>query len=181
MSRIGRLLIVIPDSVTVSQDGLLLKVVGPKGELLLKLLHSVKLSIQDQLISVERKNDSKESRAAHGLMRQLIANMVEGVTAGFEKKLEMKGVGYRANAEGDKKLNLSVGFSHPVIIEAPDGVTFKVEKNVIVISGIDKQSVGEIAAKIRRVRPPEPYKGKGIMYQGEKIRRKSGKAAKAGS
>ncbi len=181
MSRIGTLPITIPDGVTVTQQENALTVKGPKGELSAAFLPTVTVSIADNVVTVERKDDSIAARSAHGLTRQLIANMITGVSAGFEKRLEMKGVGYRAAAEGEKKLNLSVGFSHPVLIDAPEGVTFKVEKNVIVISGSDKQVVGEIAAQIRRVRPPEPYKGKGIMYLGEKIRRKAGKAAKSGS
>ncbi len=181
MSRIGKLPITIPDGVTVNQNDQVLTVAGPKGELSLRLMPQAKLAVADGTITVTRKDDSKESRSAHGLVRQLVANMVTGVSTGFEKRLEMKGVGYRAAAEGDTKLNISVGFSHPVIITAPTGVTFRVEKNVMVISGIDKQVVGEIAAQIRRIRPPEPYKGKGIMYQGEHIRRKAGKAAKAGA
>jgi large subunit ribosomal protein L6 len=180
MSRIGKLLITIPDGVTVTQEGLRVDVKGPKGQLSAQSLPVVEVAINDGTVQVTRKNDSINARSAHGLVRQLIANMVTGVSTGFEKRLEMKGVGYRAAAEGDKKLTLSVGFSHPVIFNAPEGIAFRVEKNVIVISGIDKQLVGQIAAQIREVRPPEPYKGKGIMYQGEHVRRKAGKAAKAG-
>ena len=181
MSRIGTLPITIPDGVTVNQQENTFTVTGPKGELSASFLPSVSVSIDGNVITVNRKDDSITARSAHGLTRQLLANMITGVSTGFEKRLEMKGVGYRAAAEGDKKLNLSVGFSHPVLIDAPEGISFKVEKNVIVISGADKQVVGEIAAQIRRVRPPEPYKGKGIMYLGEKIRRKAGKAAKSGA
>lgn len=181
MSRVGKLAITVPAGVTVVQTGQTVTVTGPKGELSTHVLSVVSVAIGEGAVEVTRKNDSKEARSAHGLTRQLIANMVTGVTEGFEKRLEMKGVGYRAAAEGDKKLTLSVGFSHPVVMNAPENVTFKVEKNVIVISGIDKQVVGQIAAEIRKVRPPEPYKGKGIMYLGERIRRKAGKAAKAGA
>lgn len=181
MSRIGKLPITIPSGVTIAQDDKIIKVAGPKGELTTQLLPTVTIEMGDDKLTVARKNDSLEARAAHGLIRQLIANMVTGVTDGFEKRLELKGVGYRASTEGDTKLVLNVGFSHPVRFDAPAGVTFKVEKNVIIISGFDKQVVGEIAAQIRRVRPPEPYKGKGIMYQGEHVRRKAGKAAKAGA
>jgi large subunit ribosomal protein L6 len=181
MSRIGKLPITIPTGVSVEQVNNTFTVKGPKGELSAHFLPVTTVTITDGIATVTRKDDSIEARAAHGLTRQLLANMITGVSEGFEKRLEMKGVGYRAAAEGDKKLVLSVGFSHPVPIDAPDHVTFKVEKNIIVISGIDKQVVGQIAAVIRDVRPPEPYKGKGIMYLGEKIRRKAGKAAKAGS
>lgn len=181
MSRIGKLAITVPDGVTITISDNQVAVDGPKGQLSTHVLPVVKVDLTDGVVSVTRKNDSKPARSAHGLTRQLIANMVTGVTEGFVKRLEMKGVGYRAAAEGEQKLNLSVGFSHPVIINAPEGISFKVEKNVIVITGIDKQKVGQIAAEIRQVRPPEPYKGKGIMYQGERIRRKAGKAAKAGA
>lgn len=180
MSRVGKLVITIPSGVTVAQNGNIVTVTGPKGELSTHILPVALVEITEDAVNVTRKNDSKEARAAHGLTRQLIANMVKGVTDGFEKRLEMKGVGYRAAAEGDKKLTLSVGFSHPVVMDAPENISFKVEKNVITVSGMDKQVVGEVAAQIRKVRPPEPYKGKGIMYLGERIRRKAGKAAKAG-
>ncbi len=181
MSRIGKLPITIPSGVTVELVNHTATVKGPKGELSATFLPIVTVTVADGTAAVTRKNDSLEAKSVHGLTRQLLANMITGVSEGFEKRLEMKGVGYRATAEGDKTLVLSVGFSHPVKIEAPLNTTFKVEKNVIVITGIDKQVVGEIAAQIRQVRPPEPYKGKGIMYQGERIRRKAGKAAKAGA
>ena len=181
MSRIGKLPITMPSGVAIKQDSDTITVTGPKGELMTPMLPNTTVTADGDQITVTRKSDEANDRAIHGLVRQLIANMVTGVSTGFEKRLEMKGVGYRASTEGDKKLVLSVGYSHPVPIMAPDDVSFKVEKNVITISGIDKQVVGEIAAKIRRVRPPEPYKGKGIMYQGERIRRKAGKAAKAGA
>lgn len=181
MSRIGKLPVTIPAGVSVEQNGHTFTVKGPKGELSATFLPVVTVTIADGIATVTRQDDSIEARSAHGLTRQLLKNMITGVSEGFEKRLEMKGVGYRAAAEGDKKLVLSVGFSHPVPITAPDNVSFKVEKNVIVVSGIDKQTVGQIAAVIREVRPPEPYKGKGIMYVGEKIRRKAGKAAKAGA
>lgn len=181
MSRIGKLPISIPAGVTVTLDDRTATVKGPKGELVATFLPIVSIELTDGVATVSRQDDSIKARAAHGLTRQLLSNMIIGVSEGFVKRLEMKGVGYRAATEGDKKIVLSVGFSHPVPLEAPEGVTFKVEKNIIVISGIDKQSVGQIAAKIREVRPPEPYKGKGIMYLGEKVRRKAGKAAKAGA
>lgn len=179
MSRIGKLAIPIPAGVTISQADRRLTATGPKGELSTHILPLVQVTVADGLATVSRKNDSKAARSVHGLTRQLVANLVTGVTDGFERRLEMKGVGYRAATAGDTKLVLSVGFSHPVEIAAPAHVAFKVEKNVIIITGIDKQVVGEIAAQIRKVRPPEPYKGKGIMYQGERIRRKAGKAAKS--
>lgn len=181
MSRIGKLTINIPAGVTLSHEGDIVKVVGPKGELSQRLLPLVGLELTGESAKVTRRNDTIAARAAHGLSRQLVANMVIGVTDGFEKRLELKGVGYRATAEGDKKLTLNLGFSHPVVIDAPEGISFRMEKNIIVISGIDKQLVGEIASQIRRIRPPEPYKGKGVMYLGEHIRRKAGKAAKAGA
>ncbi len=179
MSRIGKLPITIPSDVTIDQVDNQIVVKGPKGELSTHVLSGVELVRADSILTIVRKSDSLNDRATHGLARQLIANMILGVTTGFEKRLELKGVGYRAATEGDRKLILTVGFSHPVSIEAPDHTNFKVEKNVIIVSGNDKQVVGEISAQIRRVRPPEPYKGKGIMYQGEHVRRKAGKAAKA--
>lgn len=181
MSRIGKLPITIPAGVTVEFAAPTATVKGPKGELSTHVLPLVNVEISEGIATITRKDDSPAARAAHGLTRQLIANMVTGLSDGFEKKLELKGVGYRAATEGDSKLVLSVGFSHPVKIDAPANTTFKVEKNVVTISGNDKQVVGEIAAQIRQVRPPEPYKGKGIMYLGEKIRRKAGKAAKSGA
>lgn len=181
MSRIGKLQITIPDGVTVTVNPDRVDVKGPKGELSSHILGVVSVAQADGVLNVSRKDDSLAARSAHGLTRQLIANMVTGVTDGFEKKLELKGVGYRATAQGDNKLVLSLGFSHPVEFDAPANVAFKVEKNIITISGNDKQVVGEIAAQIRRVRPPEPYKGKGVLYLGEKVRRKAGKAAKAGA
>lgn len=176
MSRIGKLPITLPEGVTLTQTDQTVTVTGPKGELSLALLPAIKVEVDSGMVSVKRRSDG--ARAIHGLTRQLLANMVKGVSEGFEKRLELKGIGYRATTEGENKLILSVGYSHPVTIEAPDHVVFRVEKNVVVVSGLDKQVVGEIAAKIRRVRPPEPYKGKGIMYAGELIRRKAGKAAK---
>ncbi len=181
MSRIGKLQITIPSGVTVTQEGNAVHVHGPKGQLRSHVLPIVDVAIADGTVKVSRKNDSIAARSIHGLTRQLIANMVTGVTDGFEKRLELKGVGYRAATAGDTKLTLSVGYSHPVDITAPANTSFRVEKNIIVVTGIDKQVVGEIAAQIRKVRPPEPYKGKGIMYLGEHVRRKAGKAAKAGA
>jgi large subunit ribosomal protein L6 len=181
MSRIGKLPITIPAGVTVEFAAPTATVKGPKGELSTHVLPLAGVEINDGVVNVTRKDDTPAARAAHGLTRQLIANMVIGLSEGFTKKLELKGVGYRAATEGDTKIVLTVGFSHPVKMDAPAHTTFKVEKNVITVSGIDKQVVGEIAAQIRQVRPPEPYKGKGIMYLGEKVRRKAGKAAKSGA
>lgn len=179
MSRIGRLPITIPAGAKIEVADNLVTVKGPKGELSASFLPLAEVVLQNDLIVVTRKNDSPAARSAHGLTRQLVANMVIGVTDGFAKRLELKGIGYRATTEGDTTLSLTVGFSHPIKVQAPAGINFKIEKNIIIVSGIDKQQVGEIAAQIRRIRPPEPYKGKGIMYAGEYVRRKAGKAAKA--
>ncbi len=178
MSRIGRMPIEVPDGVTVSVDPGRVSVKGPKGELTTQVSRDMKISEGDGgVLTVERPTDRGEHRALHGLTRSLVANMVEGVTSGYEKRLQLQGVGYRANLQG-KNLNLSVGFSHPVLIEAPDGVEFETpQPTEIIVRGIDKQLVGEMAARIRRVRPPEPYKGKGIRYAGEQVRRKVGKRA----
>jgi len=181
MSRIGRKPIAIPAGVTVTIDNKLVSVKGPKGELKESMVHGITLEVKDNEVIVTRKNDLPAMRAAHGLMRSLTANMITGVTAGFEKKLEMVGTGYRVAMKGTG-ITLSVGYSHPVEMPAPAGITFKVEgNNKISISGISKYEVGQIAAKIREVRPPEPYKGKGIRYEGEVVRRKAGKAAKTGA
>jgi len=177
MSRIGKKPIAIPDGVTVGIEPELVSVKGPKGELDQTVSGDMKVLQSDGTLTVERPTDRGEHRALHGLTRSLIANMVEGVTQGFEKRLEIQGVGYRARLQG-KALELSVGYSHPVSVTAPDGIEFEVPAPTqIVIRGIDKQLVGEIAARIRRTRPPEPYKGKGIRYEGEHVRRKVGKRA----
>lgn len=178
MSRIGRQPIKIPDQVNVRIEGSKVMVEGPKGKLSLNVRPEVKVEKKNGEIRVSRKNNQKKVKALHGLTRTLISNMVEGVTSGFSKTLELHGVGYRAKMEGPD-LVLTVGFSHPVKIKEEEGITFSVQEKKIVVSGIDKQKVGEMAAKIRKIRPPEPYKGKGIRYKGEKIRRKLGKAAKA--
>ncbi len=179
MSRIGRTPITLPQDVTITIDGDMIVVKGPKGELKEKLQPGIEVVITDNIATISRKNDEKQTRAYHGLVRSLMANMVQGVTQGYEKRLEMVGTGYRVALQGTK-LVLSVGFSHPVNIEQPAGITFAVEgNNKIVIKGINKHDVGQIAANIRKVRPPEPYKGKGIKYEGEVIRRKAGKAVKA--
>jgi large subunit ribosomal protein L6 len=177
MSRIGKRPIAIPDGVTIDVRPGMVAVKGPRGELSQAVSPDMKVTQADGTLTVERPTDRGEHRALHGLTRSLIANMVEGVTDGFEKRLEIQGVGYRARLQG-KALDLSVGYSHPVSVTAPEGIEFEVPvPTQIVVRGIDKQLVGEIAARIRRTRPPEPYKGKGIRYAGEHIRRKVGKRA----
>ena len=176
MSRVGRMPIDIPAGVNVNLDGLVINVKGPKGELTRTLHPDMKVTVQDNVITVERPNDDKNNRALHGLTRALIANMVTGVTTGFKKELEIVGVGYRAQMKG-KKLALTLGFSHPLELAAPEGITVECPSATqIVVSGANKEHVGEFAAKIRGYRLPEPYKGKGIRYAGEHVRRKAGKA-----
>jgi len=177
MSRIGKNPVPIPSGVETVIDGLHVRVSGPKGALEATMPVGVAIRPEEGEIVVERTGDSPKERSRHGLVRSLIANMVTGVTEGYRTNLEMVGVGYRA-ALKDRDIELQVGFSHPVLIEAPEGITFEVTAPTkISVSGIDKQLVGQIAADIRRVRPPEPYKGKGIRYEGEVVRRKAGKAA----
>jgi len=177
VSRIGKQPIAIPEGVTVDVKPGLVLVKGPKGELSQAVSGDMKVMVEDGTITVERPTDRGEHRALHGLTRSLIANMVTGVTNGFERRLEIQGVGYRARLQG-KALELSVGYSHPVSVRAPDGIEFEVpQPTEVVVRGIDKQRVGEITAQIRRTRPPEPYKGKGIRYAGEHVRRKVGKRA----
>jgi large subunit ribosomal protein L6 len=177
MSRIGRKPIEVPEGVTVDVGSGVVSVKGPKGELSQAVSRDMKVAQEEGTLTVERPTDRGEHRALHGLTRSLIANMVEGVTAGYEKRLEIQGVGYRARLQG-KSLELSVGYSHGVTIQAPEGIEFEVpQQTEVIVRGIDKQLVGEIAARIRRVRPPEPYKGKGIRYAGEQVRRKVGKRA----
>jgi large subunit ribosomal protein L6 len=178
MSRIGRKPIPVPEGVTVSVGPGRVTVNGPRGELQQGVSTRMEVVAQDDgTLTVKRPTDRGEDRAVHGLTRSLIANMVEGVTAGFEKRLEIQGVGYRARLQG-KAIELSVGYSHTVSIPAPDGIEFEVPiPTQIIVRGIDKQLVGETAARIRRVRPPEPYKGKGIRYVDEQVRRKVGKRA----
>ncbi len=180
MSRIGKLPIELPDGVQANLEKNILVVKGPKGELKQSIDNNVKVEIGEKDIKVDVENkESKKEKAFWGLYRSLINNMVKGVSEGFEKKLEVNGVGYRVALSG-KKLTLNVGFSHPVDFELPEGITGVVEGNVITISGIDKQQVGEVSACIRKVRKPEPYKGKGIKYMDEVIRRKAGKTAAKG-
>ena len=177
MSRIGRSPIELPAGVSVSISPGRVMVNGPLGELAQEVPSRMTIEQSDGTITVTRPTDRGQDRALHGLTRSLVANMVEGVTKGFEKRLEIQGVGYRASMRGTA-LELNVGFSHPVVKDAPDGVTYEVPTQTeIVVKGIDKQKVGQIAAEIRKVRPPEPYKGKGIRYQGEYVRRKVGKRA----
>ena len=177
MSRIGRKPIAIPGGVTVTVDGATVKVKGPKGELARTFEPSIKVRVENNEVLVERPNDDKRERALHGLTRALIANMVTGVTDGFKKTLEIVGVGYRAEKKG-KNLVVSVGYSHPVNYPEPDGITLTTPApTTIIVEGVDKQKVGQVAAELRGFRPPEPYKGKGIRYQGEQVRRKAGKTA----
>ena len=176
MSRIGKAPISIPSGVEVKVNGDTVEVKGPKGSLSQTIANTITVAVEDGTVTVERVNDERENRALHGLTRALLFNMVVGVTEGYSKELTAVGVGYRAALKG-KNLELQVGFSHPVNIEAPDGITFEVpEQTKIIVIGIDKQVVGQVAANIRAVRPPEPYKGKGIRYVDEYVRRKAGKA-----
>jgi large subunit ribosomal protein L6 len=180
MSRIGKLPVPVPSGVEVNLDDRLVTVKGPKGT----LSHTVAAPIQvakgeDGSVEVTRPNDERESRSLHGLTRTLIANMVTGVTEGYEKKLEIVGVGYRVLSKGPTQLEFQLGYSHPITFNAPDGITFTVDgPTKLGVQGIDKQLVGEVAANIRKLRKPEPYKGKGVRYAGEQIRRKVGKAGK---
>ena len=177
MSRIGKQPIAIPDGVNVAVDPGRVTVNGPLGELTQMVTARMLIEKEDGQLLVKRPTERGDDRALHGLTRSLVANMVEGVTNGFEKRLDIQGVGYRASLRGTA-LELNVGYSHPVVIDAPAGITFEVPvQNEIIVKGIDKQQVGEIAAEVRDVRPPEPYKGKGIRYQGEYVRRKVGKRA----
>lgn len=179
MSRIGKKPIPVPNGITAEAKMPEIKVKGPKGELKMVVHESLNIEIKDGNIIITRKNDEIESRSVHGTTRTLINNMITGVTKGFEKKLEIQGVGYRATVQG-KKLTLSLGFSHPVEFTSPDGITITIDqekKNILTVAGINKQMVGEIAAKIRGLKKPEPYKGKGIRYLGEQVQRKAGKAA----
>jgi large subunit ribosomal protein L6 len=175
MSRIGKKPVVIPAGVTVDVADGTVTVKGPKGELRQEFRRELKVEVRDGTVVVERPTDEKKHRALHGLTRALIANMVEGVTAGYRRALEIVGVGYRAEKKGDT-LVLTVGYSHQVEVREPPGIRLSTASpTVVVVEGIDKQKVGQIAAEIRSVRPPEPYKGKGIRYQGEQVRRKAGK------
>ena len=179
MSRVGRSPITVPGGVTVTLDDAVVTVVGPQGSLTRTLPGAITIRQEDSSLVVERPDDQRQNRALHGLSRSLVANMVTGVTAGFSKELEIVGVGYRAVAKGPSSLELALGFSHPVSVEAPDGVVFEVPTPTrIIVKGIDKEKVGQVAADVRKLRKPEPYKGKGIRYAGERVIRKAGKAAK---
>jgi large subunit ribosomal protein L6 len=180
MSRIGRLPIAIPAGVEVNLDGQTVAVKGPKGALQHIVSEPIRVARNEEgQLEVTRPDDERESRSLHGLTRTLVSNMVVGVTTGYEKKLEIVGVGYRVIFKGPQQLEFALGFSHPVVVNAPEGITFSVESNTkFTVYGIDKQAVGEVAANIRKIRKPEPYKGKGVRYAGERVRRKVGKAGK---
>lgn len=181
MSRIGNAPILIPAGVTVEKTGQVFSVTGPKGTLNLEIDPSISVETEGDKVKVKRNNDLGKIRALHGLTRSLIANMIKGVTEGFQKNLELVGVGFRAQTDGSK-LTLNIGFSHPVEILSPEGINFEVKDDTkILVSGIDKQLVGQIAANIRKIKKPDVYKGKGIRMMGEYIRKKIGKAAKAGA
>lgn len=178
MSKIGQKPIQIPENVSVEIASNEIKAIGPKGELSLKIHPRIKVMQKENQIAVTRDSDTKLSKSLHGLYRSLVYNLIQGVAEGYKKELELKGVGYRATVAdeaGKQKLVLTLGYSHPIEVMAPDGINFTVTKNIILISGIDKQLVGETAAKVRNFRRPEPYKGKGIRYVGEIVRRKPGK------
>lgn len=180
MSRVGKMPIPLPKGVTATIDGSNVSVKGPRGQLAREFHPAISIDQEDGTLNVTRPTDNKLHRSLHGLSRALLANMVTGVSSGFQRVLNIEGVGYRAEVQG-ANLVLNVGYSHPVTFEPPEGIKFAIDKTgrVVTIDGNDKETVGEIAAKIRRVRPPEPYKGKGILYAGERIRRKAGKAGKA--
>jgi large subunit ribosomal protein L6 len=179
MSRIGKLPIAVPSGVDVAIDQRLVTVKGPKGTLSHTVVEPITVEQADGELAVKRPDDERESRSRHGLTRTLINNMVVGVTEGYEKKLEISGVGYRVLSKGPTELEFQLGYSHPIIFRAPEGITFVVEgPTKLGVQGIDKQLVGEVAANIRKLRKPEPYKGKGVRYAGEQIRRKVGKAGK---
>ena len=179
MSRIGRSPIPVPESVTVALDDRTVTVTGPQGSLARRLPTGISVTQGDGVLDVARSDDEREQRALHGLARSLVANMVTGVTQGFSKELEIVGVGYRASARSPQEIELALGFSHPVVVDAPNGVSFEVPTPTrIVVRGIDKELVGQVAADIRKIRKPEPYKGKGVRYAGERVLRKAGKAAK---
>ncbi len=179
MSRIGRSPITVPSGVTVTVDDRNVTVKGPRGTLEHRLPGEISVRQESETLLVERPNDERQNRALHGLTRSLVNNMVQGVTSGFNKELEIVGVGYRATARSTNQIELALGFSHPVFVDAPDGITFEVPQPTrINVAGIDKELVGQVAANIRKIRKPEPYKGKGVRYLGERVVRKAGKAAK---
>ncbi len=179
MSRVGKAPIAIPGGVDVTVTDRRVVVKGPQGTLERDLPGEITLRAENETLYVERPDDERQSRALHGLTRSLVANMVTGVTAGYSKDLEIVGVGYRATAKGPSQIELALGFSHPVVVDAPEGVSFEVPVPTrITVKGIDKEKVGQVAADIRKLRKPEPYKGKGVRYAGERVQRKAGKAAK---
>jgi large subunit ribosomal protein L6 len=179
MSRVGRMPIPLPQGVSVALDDGSVTVTGPQGSLARRLPGGVSVSQDGDVLLVARDDDERERRALHGLTRSLVANMVTGVTQGFTKELEIVGVGYRAAARGPGGVELALGFSHPVVVDAPEGISFEVPTPTrIVVRGVDKELVGQVAANIRKIRKPEPYKGKGVRYAGERVLRKAGKAAK---
>ncbi len=178
MSRVGKAPITIPENVTVSVENRMINVKGPKGEVSIPFRRGVNVAVNDSVVTVTRKNDVKATVAQHGTVRNLINNAITGVREGHQKTLELVGIGYRARMEGNT-LNMSLGFSHPVIVEPKEGVTFAVDnQSKVIVSGFDKQLVGQVAADIRAIRPPEPYKGKGIRYENEVIIKKAGKTSK---
>ena len=178
MSRIGRQPVTIPSGVQIAIDGPVVTVTGPKGTLTQAVSPDMAIAIDDGTLTVSRPTDGREHRSLHGLTRSLIANMIEGVTNGYEKRLEIVGVGYRAAMKGND-IEFALGYSHPILFAAPDGIEFEVPAPTrVTVRGIDKQQVGQVAANIRKLRKPEPYKGKGIRYEGEYVRKKAGKAAK---
>ena len=179
MSRIGKSPIPVPSGVDVTLDGRVVRVKGPQGSLEREIPGEITVRQEDSTIFVERPNDERQNRALHGLSRSLVNNMVVGVTAGYTKELEIVGVGYRASAPSPTRLDLALGFSHPVAVDAPAGISFECPVPTrIIVKGIDKELVGQVAANIRKIRKPEPYKGKGVRYAGEVVQRKAGKAAK---
>jgi large subunit ribosomal protein L6 len=179
MSRIGSSPITVPSGVDVSIEARTITVKGPNGTLARDIPGAISVRQDGDTLLVERPDDERDSRSLHGLTRSLVNNMVVGVTAGYAKELEIVGVGYRAEAQGPQKLRLALGYSHPVLVDAPDGITFEVPAPTrVVVKGIDKEKVGQVAANIRSLRKPEPYKGKGVRYQGERVIRKAGKAGK---
>ncbi len=178
MSRIGKKTIIIPEKVEIKKEGRLISIKGPKGELSLQIMPQLNVDIEDGKINVSLNSENDKDIKFWGLTRSLINNMVEGVSNGFQKKLQIEGVGYRADMDGENII-FKVGFSHPVKFEKPEGVSISVEKNIVTVEGIDKQKVGLTAARIKKIRPPEPYKGKGIRYVGEVIKKKVGKKVAA--
>ncbi len=179
MSRIGKQPIILPDGVTVTIEGTRVKVNGPKGVLERTMPPMVEVELDDRTVTVQRVDDSRQARAMHGLSRTLVNNMVVGVSEGYRKQLEIVGVGYRAQLRSPSEIELALGFSHPVIVKAPDGIGFEAPSPTrLVVQGVDKELVGQVAANIRKIRKPEPYKGKGVRYEGEKVVREVGKAGK---